>query len=221
MQLVRAPFQQGACARKAPVRASVVRCNVSFKPEQAMAAVLAAGVLLTPPALALENPQGSNSAAVEAQLEALIEARTGKAAALPILDEVPQAPAPKKAAAVVEAPVVPAVPMAPAVVEPPLPAPVAAPTPAPAPAPARPTGLQVRETAQPAAPAGNNGLIIGGGVAVLGVAAAAAMAGNSGQTVEQAAAASAAPPAAAAAAPPADAAAAPAEAAAEGDGASA
>lgn len=46
--------------------------------------------LQTPPALALENPQGSNSAAVEAQLEALIEARTGKAAALPILDEVPQ-----------------------------------------------------------------------------------------------------------------------------------
>jgi hypothetical protein len=46
--------------------------------------------LQTPPALALENPQGSNSAAVEAQLEALIEARTGKAAALPVLDEVPQ-----------------------------------------------------------------------------------------------------------------------------------
>jgi hypothetical protein len=46
MQLVRAPFQQGACVRRAPVRASVVRCNVSFKPEQAMAAVVAAGVLL-------------------------------------------------------------------------------------------------------------------------------------------------------------------------------
>jgi hypothetical protein len=44
----------------------------------------------TPPAFALENPQGSNSAAVEAQLEALIEARTGKAAALPELDDVPQ-----------------------------------------------------------------------------------------------------------------------------------
>jgi hypothetical protein len=45
--------------------------------------------LQTPPAFALENPQGSDSAALEAQLEKLIEARTGKGAALPTLDEVP------------------------------------------------------------------------------------------------------------------------------------